>query len=166
MPKSPHLLLAAANVRKLHSNLVNVVEQAALDSIQTEINVNIGQLYALGRAHFSFAQRHNNRDWRQKASRLYYGAYNVSRAVRLCVSGEYSTDPSDHKKIQSLPDDFPNKNTYANRLAVLREDRNLCDYDHAASRNDLLSSVEDSAEIVEKFLRDAKGYLRGRGVGL
>lgn len=165
MPKSPHLL-AAANVRKLHSNLVTVLEQAALDAIDAEIQVNIGQLYSLGRSHFLFAIRQGNRDWRQKTSRLYYAAYNVSRAVRLCVNGEYSTDASDHKKIEVLPDDFPDKNTYANRLAVLREDRNLCDYDHVASRSDLVWSVEDSAEIVEKFLRDAKKYLRGRGVGI
>jgi hypothetical protein len=164
VPKSPHLLLAAANVRKLHSNLVDVLEQVALDAIDAEIQANIGQLYSLGRSHFLFAIRQGNRDWRQKISRLYYAAYNVSRAVRLCVNGEYSTDASDHKKIEVLPDDFPNKNTYANRLAVLREDRNLCDYDHVASRSDLVWSEDDSAEIVEKFLRDAKKYLRGRRV--
>ena len=164
MPKSPHLLLAAANVRKLHSNLVDVLEQVALDAIDAEIQANIGQLYSLGRSHFLFAIRQGNRDWRQKISRLYYATYNVSRAVRLCVNGEYSTDASDHKKIEVLPDDFPNKNTYANRLAVLREDRNLCDYDHVASRSDLVWSEDDSAEIVEKFLRDAKKYLRGRRV--
>jgi hypothetical protein len=166
VPKSPHLLLAAANVRRLHSNLVDVLERAALDAIETEIHVNVGQLYSLGRSHFLFANRQGNRDWRQKISRFYYAAYNVSRAVRLCVNGEYSTDASDHKKIEVLPDDFPDKNTYANRLAVLREDRNLCDYDHVANRGDLVWSVEDSAEIVEKFLRDAKKYLRDRGVGI
>jgi hypothetical protein len=166
VPKSPHLLLAAANVRKLHSNLVDVLEQAALDAIDAEIKANIGQLYSLGRSHFLFAIRQGNRDWRQKISRLYYAAYNVSRAVRLCVNGEYSTDASDHKKIEVLPDDFPDKNTYANRLAVLREDRNLCDYDHVARRSDLVWSEDDSAEIVEKFLHDAKKYLRGRRVGI
>lgn len=166
MPKPPHLLLAAANVRKLHSNLVSVLEQAALDAIESEIHVNIGQLYALGRSHFLFAKRQDNRDWRQKISRFYYAAYNVSRAVRLSVNGEYSSDASDHKRIELFPDDFPDKNTYANRLANLREDRNLCDYDHVASRNDLVWSVEDSAEIVERFLRDARKYLRSRGSGI
>ena len=147
MPKSPHLLLAAANVRKLRSNLANVLAQAALDSIETEINCNVAQLYALGRVHFLFAKRRSNRDWRQKISRFYYGAYNVSRALRLYVSGEYSMDSSDHKKIVSLPDDFPNRDTYANRLDVLREDRNLCDYDHSAKLNDLLWTVSESEEL-------------------
>jgi hypothetical protein len=164
VPKSPHLLLAAGNVRKLHTNLVDVLQQNALDAIEAEIDANVAQLYSLGRSHFLFAIRQGNRDWRQKISRLYYAGYNVSRAIRLCVSGEYSTEVSDHKKIDALPDDFPDRNTYANRLAVLREDRNVCDYDHVASRGDLVWGVEESVEILDKFLRAAKKYLRGRGV--
>ena len=121
--KSPHLLRAGANVRKLKENLVNVVDAAAISAIDTEICTNVAQLYALGQGHYYFAIRQNNRSWRQKISRLYYAAYNVSRAVRLCVNGEYSTDSSDHRKIETLPDDFPNWNKYANRLGALREDR-------------------------------------------
>jgi hypothetical protein len=75
-------------------------------------------------------------------------------------------DSSDHKKVDNLPDDFPNKNTYANRLNVLREDRNLSDYDHSARSDDLVYRIEDSDEIVGKFLRDARKYLRGRGVNV
>jgi hypothetical protein len=88
-------------------------------------------------APFSFAARQNNRWWRQKISRLYYGAYNVSRAVRLCVSGEFSDDSTDHKRIGDLPADFPNQALYKNRLNSLRDDRNLCDYDHTARAADL-----------------------------
>ena len=113
-----------------------------------------------------FARRQNNRDWRQKISRFYYGAYNVSRAVRLCVYGEYSTETGDHKRVDGIPDDFPNKSTYANRLTVLREDRNLCDYDHAADKADLVYGVDDSLDMVERFLDDAKAYLKGRGVNV
>jgi hypothetical protein len=160
------LLLAAANVRRLHSNLTAVLEPAGLAAIEAEISVNVSQLYALGRRHFLFAVRQGSRDWRQKISRFYYGAYNISRAVRLCVHGEYSTEVGDHKKVDSLPDDFPDRNTYANRLTVLREDRNLCDYDHTADRGDLVYSLDDSREVVEKFLRDSKKYLKGRGVSV
>ncbi len=135
-------------------------------AIEASINANVSQLYVLGRRHYLFAARQGNRDWRQKISRLYYGAYNVSRAVRLCVHGEYSTEVGDHKKVDSLPDDFPNKNTYANRLTVLREDRNLCDYDHAADQQDLVYGLDDSKEMVEKFLRDSRKYLKGRGVNV
>ena len=164
MPKSPHLLLAAANVRRLHNNLANVLDTSALAAIENEIRLNVAQLYTLGRHHFLFAKRQGSRDWRQIISRLYYGAYNVSRAVRLCVQGEYSCDTGDHKKIEVLPEDFPDRNTYANRLGVMREDRNLCDYDHAAARRDLVYDLEDSGVIVEKFLHDARKYLRHRGV--
>ena len=162
--KTPHLLRASANVRKLKENLANVVDVAALAAIETEIGINVSQLYALGRSHFSFAIRQNNHSWRQKVSRLYYAAYNVSRAIRLCVNGDYSTDSSDHKRIDTLPDDFPDKNRYANRLTVLRDDRNLCDYDHTATLADLLVGINDAVDLVEQFLRDAQNYLKGRGV--
>jgi hypothetical protein len=162
--KSPHLLRAAGNVRRLKDNLVTVVDTIAISAIETEICANAAQLYALGRSHYHFAVRQNNRSWRQKISRLYYGAYNASRAVRLCVTGEYSVDSTDHKKIEILPDDFPNKNSYGNRLGVLREDRNLCDYDHTAKLADLVVGVNDAADLVERFLKDAGNYLRRRGV--
>jgi hypothetical protein len=113
--KTPHLLLAAANPRKLKNNLVNVIDPRALGAIETEICANVAQLYVLGRHHYLFAVRQNNRAWRQKISRLYYGAYNASRAVRLCVSGDFSEDSSDHRKIGDLPDDFPNQAAYKNR---------------------------------------------------
>jgi hypothetical protein len=164
--KSPHLLHAGANVRKLKENLINVVDAAAISAIETEICTNVAQLYVLGRNHFFFAVRQNNRSWRQKISRLYYAAYNVSRAVRLCVNGEYSMDASDHKKIETVPEDFPNKNKYANRLGVLRDDRNLCDYDHTAKLADLVMGVNDAAELVQQFLKDARVYLKRRGVNL
>jgi hypothetical protein len=164
--KSPHLLRAATNVRQLKHNLVNVIDAAAIGAIEAEICANVIQLYRLGRHHYSFAIRQHNRSWRQKVSRLYYGAFNVSRSVRLCVNGEFSEDSSDHKKIGALPDDFPNQATYANRLSVLRDDRNLCDYDHTALSADLVLDVDSSVQLVEDFLRDAQSYLRQRGVNV
>jgi hypothetical protein len=164
--KSPHLLRASANVRKLKENLVNVVDAVAISAIEAEICANVGQLYVLGRSHYYFAIRQNNRSWRQKISRLYYAAYNVSRAVRLCVGGEYSIDVSDHKKIETLPDDFPNKNRYSNRLGVLRDDRNLCDYDHTAKIADLVIGVNDAVDLVQQFLNDAQSYMKRRGINV
>ena len=75
-------------------------------------------------------------------------------------------DSSDHKRIEVLPDDFPNKNRHANRLGVLRDDRNLCDYDHTAKLADLVVGVKEAAELVQQFLRDAQGYLKRRGVSI
>jgi hypothetical protein len=162
--RSPHLLRAGTNVRKLKDNLVNVVDNVAISAIETEICANVAQLYTLGRSHYCFAIRQSNRSWRQKISRLYYAAYNVSRAIRLGVNGEYSMDSSDHRRIEALPDDFPNKNKYANRLSVLRDDRNLCDYDHTAKLADLVVGVDDAVELVHQFLKDAQSYLNRRGV--
>jgi hypothetical protein len=142
--KSPHILLAAGNLQKLKLNLVNVIDDNAIKAIEAEICGNAAKLYLLGKQHYVFAIKQNKNAWRQKISRLYYGAYNVSRAVRLCVSGEYSTDAGDHKKIGSLPSDFPNQAIYSNRLTALRDDRNLCDYDHTARCADLSILVADS----------------------
>jgi hypothetical protein len=164
--KSPHFLRAASNVRQLKQNLVQVLEPGAIDTIEAHICLNAAQLYNLGRNHYLFAIRQNNRAWRQKVSRLYYGAYNASRAVRLCVSGDYAVDSSDHKKIGDLPSDFHNHATYKNRLSALRDDRNLCDYDHTASISDLVVGIADSAELIRDFLQDARDYLRARGVRL
>ena len=161
--KSPHLLYASGNVLKLKKNLVTVLDAAGIQDIQKEIFNNVRQLYALGRSHFLFANRLNSRDWRHKVSRLYYAAYNTSRAVRLCVHGEFSEESSDHKKIEALPDDFPNKNTYSNRLSTLRDDRNVCDYDHTATSKDLVLGLDDSLALVTSFLSDARKYLQKRG---
>lgn len=80
------------------------------------------------------------------------------------MNGEYSTEGGDHKKIETIPDDFPNKNTYANRLKVLRDDRNLCDYDHTAMLGDLILVPPDALQLVTEFLRDSRTYLVQHGV--
>ena len=125
-----------------------MVDVTAIHAIEAAICANALQLYLLGRDHYDFATRQNRRAWRQKVSRLYYAAFNVSRAVRLCVSGDYSTELGEHKKIESLPDDFPNRNKYFNRLGVLRDDRNLCDYDHTAGISDLVVGPAEATELV------------------
>jgi hypothetical protein len=161
--RSPHLLRAASNVRRVKENLVSVVNDAAILAIEREIRRNVRQLIALATSHYNFAVGQPDRYWRQKVSRLYYAAYNTSRAVRLFVNGEYTTDVTDHKKIEAIPDDFPNRNTYANKLVALREDRNLCDYDHTVSRPDLVLKLQDSIDLVDGFMADARKYLRKRG---
>jgi hypothetical protein len=166
MIKAPHILLVTGNPRKLRENLVDILDATAISAIEQEILNNIAQLYSLGRNHYLFALRQNNRAWRHKMSRFYYAAYNASRSIRLSVSGEYSTDSSDHKKIEVLPRDFPNSNTYGNKLGILREDRNLCDYDHTATLGDLILTPYDAGELVRQFLEDVQTYLRARGVAL
>jgi len=166
MAKPPHLLLVGPNVRRVKTNLATVIDQKALDAIEAEILANSRALYRLGHRHFTFAVRQSNRDWRQKISRLYYGVYNSSRAIRLCVAGEYSTDPSDHAKIESIPDDLPNRSKYENQLRILREDRNLSDYDHTAGIADLALGIAGAVEMASAFMVDSKVYLKKRGVKL
>jgi len=166
MPTSPHILLAAPNVRKMQTNLANLLSHASIVSIEGAITENVVQLYRLGRNHYLFARRQTNRDWRQKISRFYYGAYNVSRSVRLAHNGEFNTDVSDHKKIESLPPGFPNTALYQNQLIALREDRNLCDYDHTSSITSLALDVVSTESLVTNFLVDARTFLASKGITL
>jgi len=166
MPNSPHILLASGNVKRMQTNIAGLLSPASAAAIEDAIRTNVVQLYRLGRNHYLFARRQSNRDWRQKISRYYYGAYNISRSVRLFTNGDYSTDVSDHKKIESVPSGFPNTASYQNRLAALREDRNLCDYDHTALISSLSLGVQDTETLVADFLTDAKNYLTSRGVNL
>jgi hypothetical protein len=147
-------------------NLSGILDQAALDRIEAEIRANAKALYRLGRQHYLFALRQPSPHWRQRVSRLYYAAYNVSRAVRLFVSGTYSTEVKDHHKFKELPGDFPSKDRYANKLEILREDRNMCDYDHACCASDLVLGTIQSTSLVKEFLYAARSYLSVRGLKL
>lgn len=162
--KAPHILLASGNPQKLVKNIEHLISQRAVNALHQEIRRNVVGLFRLGEEHFSFASATPHTQWRQIISRTYYGAYNVARSVRLHHAGIYSTDSSDHKKIGELPSVFPNRNTYSNRLSVLRDDRNLCDYDHAAGENELVITVPDALTLVRGFIADARSYLRQTGV--
>lgn len=146
--------------------MVSTVDGIAIAAIEAAIFRNVVQLYGLGRNHYHFARRQNNRAWRQKISRFYYGAYNVSRALRLCDKGEFSTDSSDHKKIGDVPDALPGRAAYENQLSALRDDRNLCDYDHTGDIASLVLGLATSEQLVGNFLRDARVFLISRGVPL
>jgi uncharacterized protein (UPF0332 family) len=161
--KGPHLLLAG-NPRRVLENIRPLVSGRAASAIEKEIRRNAAGLYNLGAEHYNFAANLQAADWRQCVSRAYYGAYNCARSVRFAEDGTYSTDSSDHKKIEELPKGFPNLNTYTNRLRLLRDDRNLCDYDHTVSEAELAITRDEGLALVGGFLRDAKLYLRNRGI--
>jgi len=164
--KEPHLFNAASNPLKIIKNLAGILAEVELDKIRREIDVNVVALYKLGESHFLFAKAISNTEWRQKISRLYYGAYNVRRAVSLKFDGTYSTDSSDHQKIDSIPDTFNNYAVYRNKLKSLRDDRNLADYNHLAKIEDLLLSVEESERLVTDLFSDAKNYFTSSGINL
>lgn len=163
--KKSHIL-NLGNPRKVKDNLIDVLDEAALEKIETEIRQNVLGLYNLGYQHYSFANKQSPAHWRQRVSRLYYAAYNISRSLRLFVKGIYSQDVKDHQKFNELPDDFPSKDRYVNQLEILREDRNMCDYDHTSRAGDLVLGTSIATSLVKDFLNTAKSYLIDKGVEL
>ena len=161
--KSQHLL-NLGNARKVKENLTGILDPASLNRIEAEIETNVVALLALARRHYNFAKRQSGQNWRQKISRLYYAAYNTARAVQLYVSGAYSTDVKDHQKALKLPNDFPDRARYANQLAALRKDRNICDYDHMSTVSELALSSISSLMLVRTFMADTTTYLRSKGL--
>jgi hypothetical protein len=95
----PHLLLASSNPLKMIQNLNHILTAREIGKIAAELDNNAIALFNLGLDHFNFASRLDDRDWRQKISRLYYAVYNLRRAIVLKYNGNYSTDSSDHKTI-------------------------------------------------------------------
>lgn len=164
--KVPHILLAASNVQKLRTNLAHVLDVANQQALQAEIEANVRALYALGTEHHTFAMGLADAHWRQVMSRLYYGAYNCVRAARFCDNGHYSTESGDHKKVADLPAGFPNAPTYSVQLPLLRDDRNICDYDHSAEEADLAISVADARALVTDLVTDARRFIVNKGIVL
>lgn len=156
-------LLKLGNVRRVQENLKSILNQNGIDAIETEIERNCDKLYALGLQHYRFAINLRSWHWRQKISRLYYSSYAASRAVRLYVFGHHSTDGKDHQKIGDLPDDFPGKARFSNKLAILRDDRNTCDYDHVSRASDLVTPPSEAVQLVKDFLNETRKYLQRRG---
>jgi hypothetical protein len=164
--KPPHILIAAGNAHRMRANLAGVLDEEALQAIEDEIHRNVRQLFRLGRQQYRFACSLSPPQWRNAVSRMYFGAYNVSRAIRLCFGGEYSTDVQDHQKFEKLPADFPSKDRFANRFAVLRADRNLCDYDHTATAPQLVIPRREAEKLVKEFIDESARYLAERGVAV
>jgi hypothetical protein len=103
-------------------------------------------------------------EWRQKISRLYYAAYNVRRSVVLKSSGAFSTDSSDHKNVDQLPDVLDNRESHIVNLRNLREDRNLADYSHLATIGDLVIAPADALQFAGQFLGDCRKFLLQQSV--
>jgi len=164
--KEPSILLAASNCQKMIRNLEHLLDQPAVDALQQEVRRNVIQLFRLGDHQFQFATSIDNKHWRQKVSRFYYAAYNIRRAIALNASGHFAMDVKDHKRIGEFPDDFPNSNTFATGLEGLRDDRNLADYNHDATENDLLKVPGDVETLVTAFRTEAHKYLTDRGITL
>jgi len=163
---SPHLLLASANPIKMIKNLSHILNEDELNKITAEVDKNTVALFELGLIHYRFSSKLSDHDWRQKISRLYYGVYNVRRAVVLKNSGVYSTDSSDHKTVDHLPEQLNNRNSYIARLRDLREDRNLADYSHLAEMEDLIIPPSEALKFASAFISDCREFLIQHGLVL
>lgn len=164
--KEPHLFNAGSNPLKVIKNLAGILVVEELNKLRVEIEANVVGLFRLGESHFEFAQSIDPKHWRQRISRLYYGAYNVRRSVQLRYDGSFSTESSDHSRIDSLPNEIANLATYKVKLQNLRDDRNLADYNHLATQGDLIVSANDYQTFVGAFINDAKSYLVSGGIVL
>lgn len=120
----------------------------------------------MGKTTLISQNRLKDKDWRQKISRFYYAALNVKRAVTLFDQGEYSTDGTDHKNISYLPKKFPSLERYKNQLPMLREDRNLSDYDHTAKQEDLALSIQTAENLVSSFISDSKKFFKEKNLNI
>jgi len=145
-------------------NLRALLEDNSYEKLETKFKEDVLGMINLGETHLDFALRTPERHWRQTISRLYYSAYILTRAVRLYCTGKYSTEVSDHRKVGEFPNDFPTKSTYAVKLNVLRDDRNLCDYDHTITQNDLAQGVEDWRTDIRNLQLEIVDYLRIKGL--
>lgn len=160
----PHLLLATPNPLRMISNLTHLLNSAELAKLEGELNQNVIALFELGESHLMFATALSVNEWRQKISRLYYAVYNVRRAVVLKHSGGFSTDSSDHKSVDQLPDAIQNKQSHITNLKTLREDRNLADYSHLAVVADLVLSPSDAQTFSNNFVTDCRQFLLQNGL--
>lgn len=122
-------------------NLAGILDKPELEKIRNEINSNVIGLYRLGESHFAFAKSIKAGEWRQKISRLYYAAYNVKRAVSLKHDGSYTTDSTDHQKVDLLPETLVKHALYKVKLKNFRDDRNLADYTAISRRSATCYSV-------------------------
>lgn len=147
-------------------NLNHLLEATAIKRLIVEVDRNVLALYRLGDSHFLFARSISDTDWRQEISRLYYAAYNMRRALLLKDDGSFSTSSSDHQQVDVLPNKLPNKNSYSVKLRDLREDRNLADYSHLGSANDLIMQPDEAMDFVNNFRTDCSSLLKERGISI
>ena len=156
-------ILAFGNSRKIETHLADVIGPDATLLISEEIAKQSSKIFALGVSHYNFAKTCPRHHWRQKVSRLYYACYNSSKAIRYYKTGVFSSDVGDHKKIDVIPDNFPEKERFKSQLGAFRTCRNQADYDHLVKASDLAFTTKEIFDVTKEFLLLSKKYLIENG---
>lgn len=159
-------ILEIDNHAKVSQVLNSIAAGADLGWYNQEVKKTAQRWLRLGTGHLLVAGHlvSRPRDWRSAVSRSYYGAYNVSKCIRYCVTGFVRFDASDHKLVGDLPNDFPDRGSWSAFLVELRQDRNFADYEPwEATKSQLSHAPKESVDRVREFVRASKGYLRKKG---
>jgi len=163
-------ILELPNHAKVRRVLHGFCSPGALQFLDDAVTEQAACWFRLGVKHLRVARKLDLKardEWRSVGSRAYYAAYSASKAIRYLTTGDTLTDAADHKRVGDLPDDFPNKNGWAVFLNDLRDARNRCDYDPwPDTKSALPLPVHELSAQAAKFVREARAYLKQRGVKL
>jgi hypothetical protein len=101
-------------------------------------------------------------DHRVAVCRSYYAMYQAARSVVFAHARE---DIDDHFKLpQNLPDDFPDRRQWVERLRFWRVKRNDLDYSPYVSADDDLEELRRAGtKEAGEFCRLARAYVEERG---
>ena len=118
----------------------------------------------LAETHLREAKRAlEGRSSRATYSRVYYAAYNASKAVRYIASGYVSLKADDHQKASELPGDFPNRTKWGPSITKLYEQRLRADYDNWGGKSSHFTMKRTLAvNVASDFLKSCRAYLKDR----
>ncbi|SAL16849.1 hypothetical protein AWB64_01041 [Caballeronia sordidicola] len=80
--------------------------------------------------------------------------------------GSFTTESSDHQKVDIVPEALENHSLYKVKLKNLRDDRNLADYSHDAVASDLILGIDEAEALVGSLFRDVKIFMMAHGIEL
>lgn len=149
------------NHAEFKATLVSLTMNGDLPILESQVHAVARKWFELARLHYLDASAVDaSVNPRSVYSRTYYSAYNASKAVRYVVEGFVSLRGDDHKKVADLPGNFPEVDSWAEKLPLLLQHRLRADYDNwsgTASENVLAPA--DCLTIAANFLKVAEQFL-------
>jgi uncharacterized protein (UPF0332 family) len=104
--------------------------------------------------------------YRTVVSRAYYAMYHCIRALCFFYHGGDDNEP--HNKLpKAIPDDFPERARWENKLKQARLDRNRADYDpYPRALNSFKVPAQDLLQCAQELQTRTRDYLRTKGCKL